>query len=288
MHTTSDIPTLMLRGSAMDLSHCRIMGILNVTPDSFSDGGQYAGTDLAVEHGLRMAEEGADIIDIGGESTRPAAQNVPVEEEVARVVPVIMGIRARSDIPISIDTRKAEVAAAAIAAGADMINDVTALRYDDTMADVVADNSLPVVLMHMQGTPETMQKNPRYGDVVEEVLAFFRERIAFCASRGITQVVLDPGIGFGKELRHNLTLLRALPRFVALGVPVLVGISRKSMIGAITGLAVERRNAGSLAAHIFACRNGAHLLRVHDVEETRSALAVLYALENGEVPAHAL
>ena len=288
MDTTSDIPTLMLRGSAMDLSRCRIMGILNVTPDSFSDGGRYAGKDAAVSRAFRMAGEGADIIDVGGESTRPGAETVSVEQEIARVVPVIAGIRSRSDIPVSIDTRKAEVAAAAIAAGADMVNDVSALRHDDVMADVIADSGYPVVLMHMQGTPETMQDNPRYGNVVEEVLEFFAERIAFCTSRGITRIVLDPGIGFGKTLQHNLTLLRALPRISALGYPLLVGASRKGFIGTITGLPVERRLSGSLAAHLFACRNGAHLLRVHDVEETRAALTVLNALEYGEVPAHAL
>ncbi len=278
----------MLRGSLMDVSRCRIMGILNVTPDSFSDGGRYTDTASAVERGLRMAEEGADIIDIGGESTRPGAQAVPAEKEIARVVPVIAGIRSRSEIAVSVDTRKADVAAAAIAAGADMINDISALRHDRAMADVVADSGLPVVLMHMQGTPETMQMHPRYDDVVEDVLNFFCERIAFCADRGISRIVIDPGIGFGKSPQHNIDLLRALPRFAALGHPLLVGVSRKSLIGAVTGLPVDRRLAGSLAAHLYVCRHGAHLVRVHDVEETRSAFAVLYALERGEVPAHAL
>jgi dihydropteroate synthase len=288
MHQPADI-SFPLRGNALDLaSRCRIMGILNVTPDSFSDGGRYDDPAAAIAHALRMEAEGADIIDIGGESTRPGARSIPATEEIARVLPVIIGIRSRSEIPISIDTRKAGVAEAALDAGADMINDISALRHDSGMAECAVRHAVPVVLMHMQGAPENMQEAPRYGDVVEDVLAFFRERIAFCRAKGIDHVIVDPGIGFGKTVEHNLALLRALPRFAALGVPLLVGTSRKSFLGVITGLPTGQRLGASIAAQLYAGRQGAHLLRVHDVRETRAALDLFHALEGGEVPTHAV
>ncbi|MBN1447993.1 MAG: dihydropteroate synthase [Bacteroidetes bacterium] len=288
MHQTADISSFPLRGNTLDLaSRCRVMGILNVTPDSFSDGGRYADPATAIAHAMRMEAEGADIIDIGGESTRPGARSISAAEEIARVLPVITGIRSRSEIPISIDTQKAEVAEASLNAGADMLNDISALRHDSGMLDCAVRHAVPVVLMHMQGSPENMQEAPHYTDVVEEVLTFFRERVAFCRTKGVAHVIVDPGIGFGKTVEHNLALLRALPRFTALGVPLLVGTSRKSFLGAITGLPAEQRLGASIAAQVYACRQGAHLLRVHDVRETRAALDLLYALEGGEVTNHA-
>lgn len=290
MSATAAFPQpLHLRGTVLDFSRgARIMGVLNVTPDSFSDGGRHESVAAAVEHGLRLAEEGADIIDVGGESTRPGAPAVPANEEIARVVPVIEGLRARSSVPVSIDTCKADVAAAALAAGADMINDVTALQGDPGMTALAAAHDLPVVLMHMQGDPATMQRQPRYDDVVGEILAFFRERIAFCASHRVHRVIVDPGIGFGKTLQHNLALLRALPRFRELGVPLLVGTSRKSFLGQITGRAVEHRLAGSIATNAYAALQGAHVLRVHDVAAIKDALRVIAAIEHGEEMIHAV
>ncbi|MCB2205352.1 dihydropteroate synthase [bacterium] len=289
MSPVPDYPTaLRLRETTLDLSlRCHVMGILNVTPDSFSDGGQHAGT-AAVEHALRMVEEGADIVDIGGESTRPGAREVPLDEELARVLPVVEAVRSHSSVPISVDTRKAAVAEAALEAGADVINDISAMRDDADMPRVAAAQDLPVVLMHMQGSPEIMQRGPRYENVVEEVLTFFRERLAFCHERGIRQVVLDPGIGFGKTLQHNLDLLRAIPRFAELGCPVLIGTSRKSFLGQLTGREVDDRLAGSIASNLAACRKGARLLRVHDVRDMRAALDVTDAIDHGVEAAHAL
>ncbi len=281
--------SLRLGDVTLDLSRrCHIMGILNVTPDSFSDGGTHADAGTAVEHALRMEEAGAAIIDIGGESTRPGAPAVSREEELARVLPVIEGLRRESSVPVSVDTRKASVAAAAIAAGADMINDVSALRFDDDMAALAARPHLPVVLMHMRGEPATMQEQPVYDDVVEEVLAFFRERIAYSRSRGITQILIDPGIGFGKTLEHNVTLLRELSRFRELQCPLLIGTSRKSFLGSITGQPVGGRLPGSIASNLLACRNGARILRVHDVAEIRAALDVTDAIEHGVEVSHAV
>lgn len=287
--TTASLPSLRLRETTLDFSRGpHLMGILNVTPDSFSDGGTHDGVDAAVEHALRMEAEGAAVIDIGGESTRPGAPEVPAAEEIARVVPVIETLRRHSGVPISIDTRKAAVAAAAIAAGADMLNDVSALRGDAEMTALAAGHDLPVVLMHMQGDPATMQRQPHYDDVVTEVLAFLGARIAHCRAAGVTRVIADPGIGFGKTLAHNLALLRALPRFHDLGVPLLLGTSRKSFIGQITGRPVEDRLAGSLASSVHAALRGAHILRVHDVAATRAALDVIDAIEHGEEYSHAV
>jgi len=252
------------------------MGVLNVTPDSFSDGGLYLDADAAVAHGERLAAEGADLIDVGGESTRPGSEPVPEDEELRRVIPVIGRLAAATNVPISIDTSKAAVARAALGAGASFVNDVTALRADPEMAAVVAGSNAELCLMHMQGEPRTMQENPRYDDVVSEVKAFLEQRLAFAVGEGIadTRIWLDPGIGFGKTLEHNLELLRRLVEIAAIGRPVLVGASRKRFIGALTGKAEGERLAGSLAAAVMAFERGASMLRVHDVGPTRSALLV--------------
>jgi len=257
-----------------------LVGVLNVTPDSFSDGGRYVSTQVALAHGRRLAAEGAAIVDVGGESTRPGAEPVPAELELARVLPVIEGL-VGDGIAVSIDTSKAVVAQAALAAGAVLVNDVTALRGDRAMATVVADAGADLCLMHMLGEPRTMQDDPRYDDVVGEVEAFLAERTEVAVAAGIARerIALDPGIGFGKTLDHNLELLRALPRLSALG-PLLLGVSRKRFLGALSGREIaEDRVAASVAAALYCYRGGAHLLRVHDVRATADALAVERALE---------
>lgn len=250
----------------------KIMGILNVTPDSFSDGGRLETAAAAIDAGLRLAEAGAAIVDVGGESTRPGALPVPLEEELGRVIPVVEGL-ARRGVPVSIDTRKARVMREALAAGAIMLNDVSALTHDPESLPVAASSSVTIVLMHMKGTPETMQLAPRYADVVAEVRAFLDARVAACVAAGIpeSRLVRDPGIGFGKALDHNLALLRNLP---ALGSPLLLGASRKALIGRITGADVDHRLPGSLALALHAARMGCAYVRVHDVAETAQALAV--------------
>ncbi len=268
-------------GRPLALDRSRVVGILNVTPDSFSDGGLYADLDAAVAHGLAMVEQGADMLDVGGESTRPGAADVPVEEELARVVPVIEALVARCAVPISIDTSKPEVMRAAVAAGAGMINDVYALRREGAL-DAAASLGVPVCLMHMQGEPRGMQDDPHYDDVVGEVHRFLTERLFACelAGMGRRKVLVDPGFGFGKTLEHNLALLRDLRRFAELGAGVYAGLSRKSMIGAITGRrAPAERAAGSVAAALIAVQNGARLVRVHDVAATVDALAVWHAVD---------
>ena len=274
-----------MRICGLDLARPRIMGILNVTPDSFSDGGTLDGVEAAVARGRALVADGADILDIGGESTRPGAVDVAVEDEIARVVPVIEGVRAAGvTTPISIDTRKAAVAAAALTAGADMVNDVTALRYDLDMGAVVARAGCDVCLMHSKGDPATMQDAPAYENVTEEVLDHLRAAVDRARAAGIAddRIVVDPGIGFGKTQDHNLTLLRDLARFGELGFPVLLGASRKRFIGAITGVEVARdRLSGSLAVALHGVALGAHILRVHDVAETRQALAIWQAI-NGD------
>jgi dihydropteroate synthase len=270
-------------GRGLDLSRPRIMGILNVTPDSFSDGGDFVSPAAALERARKMAAEGADLIDVGGESTRPGAPPVPVEEELARVVPVIEAIARELPLPISIDTSKPEVMRAAVAAGAGMINDVYALRREGALAAAaeLGARGVAVCLMHMQGEPRTMQQAPQYQDVVAEVTAFMEARIAACEAAGIPRhrLILDPGFGFGKTLQHNLTLLRRLGEFQTLGLPLLVGLSRKSMIGALLdGAPVEGRLHGSIAAAILAAGRGAAILRVHDVGPTAEALRVTQAV----------
>ena len=253
-----------------------VMGILNVTPDSFFDGGRHPDVVAGVGHALEMVHDGADIIDVGGESSRPGAAPVPVEVELARVVPVIAGIREKSEVLISIDTTKARVAREALAAGATIVNDISALRFDPEMASVVADAGAFVVLMHMQGTPRTMQENPIYTDPVAEIKAFFADRMEAAVRAGIpeSRIILDPGIGFGKRLEHNLAILRGIGSFLELGAPVLIGLSRKSFLGEILDLPAEERLVGTIAANAVAVRNGADIIRVHDVKEGRETVEV--------------
>lgn len=245
-----------------------IMGILNVTPDSFSDGGHYLNIDSAVECAKRMAEEGADIIDIGGESSRPGAEPVPLEVELERVIPVIRELSDKIDILISIDTYKATVAKEALKAGASIINDISGLRFDPMMAKVAAEADCPVIIMHMKGTPRDMQKRPVYKDVVKEITAFFKERISFAVKNGIkkNKIIIDPGIGFGKTVGHNLEIIKRLKEFRKLGVPILIGHSRKSFIGRILNADVDKRLEGTAAAVAIGIANGANIVRVHDVK----------------------
>ena len=279
--------TLDCNGRELALDRPRIAGIVNVTPDSFSDGGKFLDIDKAIEHALALVDEGADLIDIGGESTRPGAEAVDAKTEIARVVPVIEGIAKKSQVPISIDTSKPEVMRAAIGAGAGLINDVRALREDGAL-DAAAALGVPVVLMHMQGDPRTMQDDPQYDDVVGEIHRFLTERLFACQMAGIDKkkILVDPGFGFGKTLEHNLALLRALDQFAALGVPLLAGLSRKAMIGRLTGREDPAlRAAGSAAAALIAVQKGAAIVRVHDVAQTRDALAVWQGVNAGAVPA---
>lgn len=254
------------------------MGIVNVTPDSFSDGGRYVSSAQAIDHARRLIAEGADMLDIGGESTRPGAAEVDVQEELDRVLPVFEGLRG-VNVPLSIDTWKPEVMRAAIQAGASMVNDVNALQAEGAL-QVVAASDAAVCLMHKQGTPKTMQQQPQYTDVVAEVRHFLEQRIAALNAAGVVRdrIVVDPGFGFGKTLAHNLALLRELPVISELGAPVLAGLSRKSMLGAITGREVEERLAASLSAALLAVQRGAHIVRVHDVRETVDALKILSAV----------
>lgn len=257
------------------------MGIVNVTPDSFSDGGRHLRLEAALVHSHQLIHEGADILDIGGESTRPGALPVSVQEELDRVIPVIEGLRG-APVPLSVDTCKAEVMRAALAAGASMVNDINALQQPETLA-VVAASDAAVCLMHKQGNPQTMQEQPQYQDVVAEVLHFLRARIAAVEAAGIARerIVVDPGFGFGKTLAHNLALLRGLNALNELGVPVLAGLSRKSMLGTITGQDVEHRVHASVAAALLAVQRGAHIVRVHDVRATVDALKVWQAVNAG-------
>ncbi len=257
------------------------MGIVNVTPDSFSDGGRFADPAHAVEQGLKLVAEGADLLDIGGESTRPGSLPIPAEEELRRVLPVVQGLVNQTPVAIAVDTMKAEVARRCLDAGAAIINDVNGVR-DPDLAAVLAGSDAGVIVMHMQGTPATMQANPQYGDVVAEVAAFFDERLRSLATAGIARerICLDPGIGFGKNLDHNLDLLANLDAFARLGRPICLGVSRKGFIGTICGRPVDERLAGSLAvAAIAAARGTAHVLRVHDVAATRDAVLLLEAID---------
>jgi dihydropteroate synthase len=261
------------------------MGILNVTPDSFSDGGNYSDPSRAVNRALEMVAQGADIIDIGGESTRPGSEPVVVAEELRRTVPVIEKIREQSDVLISIDTMKAETARQAVDAGADIINDVSAFESDTQMADVAAQTGAGVILMHMKGSPQTMQNHPEYGHVVNDICAYLKTRLDFAAQCGVerTRIAVDPGIGFGKTLKHNLELLQGIPVLAECGSPILIGASRKSFIGDVTG----RKNpadrlGGSLGAAGWSIMHGAHILRVHDVIDTCDICRMLDTLLSGE------
>ena len=256
------------------------MGVINVTPDSFSDGGRYLAAQAAIEHGLELEAEGASILDVGGESTRPGAAPVPASEELRRVIAVIEGLLERgASAQISIDTSKAGVAARALEAGATLVNDVTALRGDPEMAGVVANAGAECCLMHMLGDPRTMQRDPRYDDVVGDIKRFLEERVAFAVAEGVAleRILVDPGIGFGKTLEHNLELLRRLDELVELGRPVVIGTSRKSFLGRLTGREVDDRVAATIATNVLAYERGARVFRVHDVAPVRDALTVAAA-----------
>lgn len=245
------------------------MGVLNVTPDSFSDGGKFFNKKEAREHGLAMAEDGADIIDIGGESTRPGASEISVDEELDRVIPVIEGISKKIDIPISIDTRKSKVAEESIKAGAQIVNDISGLRHDRQMAAIVAKYDANLIVMHIKGTPQTMQSNPTYKNLIKEIIESLKESIRIAKKAGVSEekIIIDPGIGFGKTAKHNLEILNRLKRFKVLGHPICIGTSRKSFIGKVLGVYPPDRLAGSLATYAVAIMNGANILRVHDVKE---------------------
>lgn len=257
-----------------------LMGIVNVTPDSFSDGGLYLETDKAVARGLELVFEGADILDVGGESTRPGSRPVPEDEELERVVPVVRALRRKTEVLISVDTTKAAVAQAALEAGADIVNDTSALRADPAMAATVARSGAALVLMHMQGTPLTMQETPHYADLLGEIGSFLAERMSAAAAAGIPveRLIVDPGIGFGKTYAHNLELLRRQEVFQALGRPLLVGVSRKAFLGAILDLPPTRRLEGTIAAAVLAVERGAHILRVHDVGPVARAVRTAEAI----------
>lgn len=270
--------------AGLDLTRPQVMGILNVTPDSFSDGGRFDHAGAGVAHAKAMQAAGADMIDIGGESTRPGAKLVQIDEEITRTAPVIAAIRETSGVPISIDTRKADVAKAALAAGADLINDVSAFEFDNGMIDVAAGSQAPVCLMHAQGTPDIMQDDPRYGDVVLDVYEYLADRVSIANRAGIpsSRIIVDPGIGFGKTQEHNLLLLRKLSIFHSLGCAILLGASRKRFIGAIGKAEVaDRRMPGSLAVAMAAVSQGVQVLRVHDVAETCQALSLHMAATSG-------
>ena len=275
----TDSPIFRCGNYELDLSRPRIMGIVNVTPDSFSDGGRYDSLEKAVAHGLKLVEEGADILDVGGESTRPGATPVGLQQELDRVLPVISQFASRAGVPISIDTYKPKVMRAAIEAGADIVNDVYALRQPGAL-ETVAQSRAGVCLMHMQGTPQTMQQDPQYADVVDEVKGFLEERLLAAVAAGIAKerIVLDPGFGFGKRTVHNVTLLQALPDLSSLGRPLLVGLSRKSVLGSLAGGDVGARLHASIAASVISAMKGAKIIRVHDVKATANALKIVAAV----------
>ncbi|MEE9491838.1 MAG: dihydropteroate synthase [Gammaproteobacteria bacterium] len=270
-------------GKLLDLSAPAIMGVLNVTPDSFSDGGLFFSIDNALEHASLMVEQGAAIIDVGGESTRPGAVEVSVAEEIDRVIPVIEALATSLAVPVSIDTRKALVMQSAISAGAGLVNDISALSDSGSMA-VVADAQVPVILMHMQGNPATMQLKPQYHDVVKEIVAYFSQRISRCAEAGIKpqNIIIDPGFGFGKSDQHNLELLANLQALSILQKPVLVGLSRKSMIGRLLNLETSQRMLPSVILALMAVERGAQIVRVHDVQETRDAIVLWQRIHDNE------
>jgi dihydropteroate synthase len=262
-----------------------IMGVLNVTPDSFSDGGLYFNKDAAIERGLALEHGGADIIDIGGESTRPYSEEVSLEDELARVIPVIDALKDRLKIPISIDTCKAEVAKQALKAGASMINDISALRFDPAMVSVAAEAGVPLILMHMKGTPGDMQDNPVYNDLISEIFDFLNNAIGMAEKAGIKKdmIILDPGIGFGKSFDHNLTIIRDLARFKELDRPIILGTSRKAFIGQILGRNPEERDVGTMATLSAGILNGAHIVRVHNVKMAFETVRVIDSIRSGRM-----
>lgn len=258
------------------------MGVINVTPDSFSDPGECLDKDRAVARGLEMEEQGADILDIGGESSRPGSDPISEKEERKRVIPVIAELRKKTDILISVDTTKANVAEEALAAGANIINDISAFRFDDRMPLLVSESGVPVILMHMKGVPKTMQSNPFYEDLFQEIQCFLEERIATAAAYGIAEekIIIDPGIGFGKSLEHNLTIINNLRFLECIGRPILVGISRKSFIGKILNLPPHERTEGTIGSAVLSVLKGAHILRIHDVQSVKRAVTVAEAIMN--------
>jgi len=260
---------------------CNIMGVLNITPDSFYDGGEYDRVEKAVERGISMADEGADIIDIGGESTRPGSKRISSEKELERILPVIEELNERLEIPISVDTYKPEVAEEAVKAGADLVNDVFGLRKEG-MAEKISELGVPIIIMHMQGSPKNMQDSPRYEDVIDDIITYFYERIKFAKENGIKEknIILDPGIGFGKKLQHNLEIIRRLEEFCSLGHPILLGASRKSFLGEILGKGADKRLYGSLAVSALASEKGVSILRVHDVRENKDVVKTVNALQS--------
>jgi dihydropteroate synthase len=277
---------LKWNGHVLDLGkRTHVMGVLNVTPDSFSDGGHYFETGKAIDHGIQMDRDGADIIDIGGESTRPYSEAVSAAEEMDRVIPVIEGLRKEIIAPISIDTCKARVAREALRAGASIINDISALRFDPEMARTAAQAGVPVILMHMKGTPGDMQKNPVYGNLIRDILDFLREAIERCEAAGIRRdlTVVDPGIGFGKTFDHNLQIIRELSRFQCLERPVLFGPSNKAFIGHILNREPHERDTGSMAAVAAGVMNGAHIVRVHHVRKAVETVRIIDAINRGKV-----
>ena len=271
-------------GKVLDTdSRALVMGVLNVTPDSFSDAGRFFRPDVAVEHARAMVAEGADVLDVGGESTRPGSRGVDAEEEMRRVIPIIKELAAETNVPISIDTQKAQVAEAALDAGAQLVNDVSALRSDERMAGLAAERGAPVCLMHMQGTPRTMQDSPAYTEVVGEVIEWLRERVAFAVDAGIRResLFVDPGFGFGKTPQHNLELLRRLHELHALGCGVMVGTSRKSTLGVVLDAESDKRLYGTLATLACAVMSGCHMVRVHDVKPACDAVLMCEAIRRG-------
>lgn len=279
---------LSFRQFSLDLSQkTHVMGILNITPDSFTDGGLFFSRDSAIEHGLRMVEEGADIIDVGGESTRPGSEPVEYEEEVRRIIPVIDALAKRVKVPISIDTYKADVAKRALDAGASILNDISGLRFDPEMPKVAAQYRVPVVLMHIKGTPENMQVNPEYEALIPEIVDYLRASIRLAIDSGVREemIIVDPGIGFGKTFEHNLEILRNLHDFTLLEKPLLVGPSRKAFIGKILGNASSsERREGTAAAVAISIMNGANIVRVHDVKEMGRVARVADAIKSGRIP----
>ena len=279
--------TMKLRGKALELGRrTLIMGILNITPDSFSDGGRFADYERALARAFELISAGADILDVGGESTRPGSDLVPLPVELERVIPVIRAVRESSDIPISIDTNKSEVALQALAAGADIINDVSSLRFDPAMAQVAAGSGAPVILMHMLGAPRTMQVNPVYESVISEIIAFLEQRVKFAVQNGIerSQIIVDPGIGFGKTVTHNLNIIRDLDRFSCMDRPIMLGASRKRFIGKILGRPEGERELGTAVVNAFGIAAGAHILRVHDVAFHLGAVGLAEAVRSGYFP----
>ncbi|MGD1045469.1 MAG: dihydropteroate synthase [Bacteroidota bacterium] len=265
-------------------SRTHVMGILNVTPDSFSDGGRYLDIEHAIEHGLKLVEDRADFIDVGGESTRPGSESVSIEEEIRRVIPVIESLAKKIGVPISIDTCKSDVAEAALQVGATIVNDISAMTFDAKMASVVTKHQASVVLMHIKGTPKTMQMNPIYKNVTEDVKQFLQERLEAAMNAGIKQIIIDPGIGFGKKFEHNIQLLKELKTFTSFGYPLLVGVSRKSFLGAILNLTPSERVEGTAAAVTVSILNGANIIRVHDVKEMKRVAMVSDALKSNSLP----